>query len=55
LFESSGVFFTGQALEHQKGVRSDAQGGVMMESTPVAAFVMTEAEFGFEFSGPWRW
>ncbi|MCU1317990.1 MAG: hypothetical protein JWN63_3312 [Candidatus Acidoferrum typicum] len=21
----------------------------MMESTPVAAFVMTEAEFGFEF------
>ena len=46
--ESSGVFFTPQSFEHEEAVGGNAQGGMMMEAAPVAAFVVREAELGFE-------
>lgn len=41
-------FSTTQALEHEKAVGGDAQGGVMVEAAPVAAFVVREAELGLD-------
>ena len=46
--ESSGLFFTAQAFEHQKSVGGDAQGGVMVEAAPVTPFVVRQAELGLE-------
>ena len=48
-FESSGVFFTAQSLAHQKAVGGDAKAPVMMEATPVASFIVVQAELGFQF------
>src|ERR1700679_1820748 len=47
-FESSGVFFTAQPLAHQKAVGCDAKTAVMMEATPVASFIVVQAELGFQ-------
>ena len=51
VFQAPGVersFFTTQSFEHDKSIGGDARRGVMMEATPVAAFVVRQAEFGFE-------
>ena len=43
LFESSSVFFTAKALEHQEAIGGNAQRGVMVEATPVAPLVVAQA------------
>ena len=49
-FESSGVFFSpGQPLQHQETISRDTQACVMMESSPVASFVMADADLLLEF------
>src|ERR1039457_6483346 len=48
-FESSGVLFTPQSLAHEKAVGGDAKAPVMMESTPVASFIVVQAQLGFQF------
>src|ERR1035437_2097934 len=49
-FESSGVFFTaGEFLQHEKSIGSDTQARMMMKAAPIASFVMTKADFLFEF------
>jgi len=39
----------GQARSHQEAVGGDGEGGVMMETAPVAPLVMTETEFLLQF------
>src|SRR5664280_1121220 len=48
-FESSGVFFTAQPLAHEKAVGGDAKAPMMMEATPVASFIVVQAQLGFQF------
>ena len=48
LVESSSVFFTAKALEHQEAIGGNAQRGVMVEATPVAPLVVAQAQFGLQ-------
>ena len=38
-------FITDQAFQHQKAVGGDTQAGVMMETAPVAVFMVSQPQF----------
>ena len=49
-FESSGVFFSaGEPFQHEKPIGSDTQTCMMMKATPIAPFVVPEADLLLEF------
>ena len=49
VFFGADSFAGGEAFSNQESVGGNAQGRMMIESTSASAFIMTEAEFLFEF------